>query len=60
MTLTDRLPPVVQADLQRQAEAWFVDVLAEPIRLDRLALFHEAEPGAAFRRLGDFVLEGKG
>lgn len=60
MTLTDRLPAVMQTDLQRQAEAWFVDVLAEPIRLDRLALFHEAEPGAAFRRLDDFVLEGKG
>jgi hypothetical protein len=26
--------------------------------LDRLVLFHEAEPGRAFRRLDDYRLEG--
>lgn len=58
MTLTDRLPPELQRPLQGRAAAWFKDILHEPVMLDRLVLFHEAEPGAAFRRLDDFVLEG--
>lgn len=58
MTLTDRLPQERQAPLQAEAAAWFKEILREPVVLDRLVLFHEAEPGAAFRRLDDFVLEG--
>ena len=58
MTLTDRLAAEEQPKLQAQAAAWFADELATPMMLDRLVLFHEAEPGAAFRRLDDFVLEG--
>ena len=59
MTLTDRLEPEPQAAMQARAAAWFADTLSAPIRLDRLALFHEAEPGAAFRRLDDYVLTGQ-
>jgi hypothetical protein len=58
MTLTDRLPADQQQPLQEKAAAWFGDILRAPVVLDRLVLFHEAEPGAAFRRLDDFVLEG--
>ena len=58
MTLTDRLPAEQQKPLQAEAANWFRDILGEPVMLDRLVLFHEAEPGAAFRRLDDFVLEG--
>lgn len=58
MTLTDRLPAEQQAPLRAEAADWFKETLREPVRLDRLVLFHEAEPGAAFRRLDDFVLEG--
>jgi len=58
MTLTDRLPSAQQKPLQAEASKWFKSILREPVVLDRLVLFHEAEPGAAFRRLDDFVLEG--
>lgn len=58
MTLTDRLPAEQQKTLQAEAAGWFREILREPVMLDRLVLFHEAEPGAAFRRLDDFVLEG--
>ena len=58
MTLTDRLPAGRQGPMRDRAEQWFKAELREPVLLDRLVLFHEAEPGAAFRRLDDFVLEG--
>ena len=58
MTLTDRLPPERQEELVGKARGWFADALAEPIRLDRLVLFREPEPGAAFVRLDDYVLKG--
>lgn len=58
MTLTDRLPAAQQRLLQGRAGDWFKDILRAPLVLDRVVLFHEAEPGAAFRRLDDFVLEG--
>ena len=32
--------------------------VTQPAVLDRLVLFHEAEPGCAFRRLDDYRLEG--
>lgn len=57
MTLTDRLPAERRDDLAAAARDWFAAELALPIRLDRLVLFHEPEPGAAFRRLDDYVLE---
>ena len=58
MTLTDRLPADLQAPMVERATSWFAQAPAAPIRLDRLVLFHEAEPGAAFRRLDDFPLTG--
>ncbi|HHY48861.1 MAG TPA: DUF1045 domain-containing protein, partial [Alphaproteobacteria bacterium] len=33
---------------------FFMPVLARPAVLDRLALFHEPEPGAPFVRLTDY------
>ncbi|MBI4920834.1 MAG: DUF1045 domain-containing protein [Devosia nanyangense] len=57
MTLTDRLPPERRDELVSAARDWFAAELALPIRLDRLVLFHEPEPGAAFCRLDDYVLE---
>jgi hypothetical protein len=56
MTLTDRLPPTLQPDLLRAAQAWFADALRDPLVLDRIALFHEPAPGAPFARLADFTL----
>ena len=58
MTLTDRLEAAQLAAMRERATAWFADALAQPIVLDRLVLFHEAEAGAAFRRLDDHVLTG--
>jgi len=58
MTLTDWLADEQCALLQMRAAAWFAEVLSAPVMLDRLVLFHEAEPGAAFRRLDDFLLKG--
>jgi hypothetical protein len=51
MTLTDRLPEDLRGGMQERAAAWFAEVLAEPVRLDRLVLFTEPAPGAAFERL---------
>ncbi len=59
MTLTDRLPEARREDLLAVATDWFAAALAEPVRLDRLVVFDEPEPGAAFRRLDpDFMLMG--
>ena len=58
MTLTDWLADEQCALLQMRAAAWFAEVLSAPVMLDRLVLFHEAEPGAAFRRLDDYLLKG--
>lgn len=58
MTLTDRLPAAEVAPTQARAAAWFATALTAPAVLDRLVLFHEAEPGRAFRRLDDYRLEG--
>ena len=60
MTLTDRLPDDRRAPLLAEASGWFADCLAEPVLLDRLALFHEPAPGAPFARLGDYLLRGTG
>jgi hypothetical protein len=58
MTLTDRLEAGTLGAMRARAAAWFAEALGAPIVLDRLVLFHEAEPGAAFRRLDDHVLTG--
>lgn len=58
MTLTDRLATEQREPMRKRAADWFAEALAEPVVLDRLVLFYEAEPGAAFRRLDDFVLKG--
>ena len=58
MTLTDRPEPAALAAMRERAVAWFGATLSEPIVLDRLVLFHEAEAGAPFRRLDDHILTG--
>lgn len=58
MTLTDRLDENDAADIGAAAATWFGPVLDEPLLLDRLTLFHEAESGKPFRRLDDFKLGG--
>ena len=59
MTLTDRLPVERRDEMQRRAGEWFAYVLATPIMLDRLVVFHEAAPGEPFTRLdGDYLLKG--
>jgi hypothetical protein len=57
MTLTDRLAEERQQEIVAAARDWFAPELTAPIRLDRLVLFHEPEPGVAFRRLDDYPLE---
>ena len=59
MTLTDRLPAESQETVLARAAGWFADLLAEPVQLDRLVVFVEPEPGAAFeRREPDYRLRG--
>ena len=59
MTLTDRLAEELREPMRERAAAWFAEVLAERVRLDRLVVFAEPEPGAAFERLDpDYVLRG--
>jgi hypothetical protein len=56
MTLTDRLPRAAAEQVVAAAQGWFGPPLASPVALDRLALFHEPEPGALFQRIGDYPL----
>ena len=59
MTLTDRLPEKLREPMRERAAAWFADALAEPVQLDRLVVFVEPDPGAAFERLApDYLLRG--
>ncbi|RYE08598.1 MAG: DUF1045 domain-containing protein [Hyphomicrobiales bacterium] len=59
MTLSDRLPAERREDLLAAATDWFAPALSETVLLDRLVIFDEPEPGAAFRRLDpDFLLLG--
>lgn len=59
MTLTDRLAEELRGPMRERAAAWFAEALAQPVRLDRLVVFAEPEPGAAFERLEpDYVLRG--
>lgn len=48
MTLTDRLSQEEAERVTPLAQAHFDPILATPVRIDRLALFVEAEPGADF------------
>ena len=58
MTVSDQLYGA-EHDLVRQAaQNWFAPMIGKELLLDRLTLFHEAEPGAAFRRVADFPLSG--
>ncbi|NGP17065.1 DUF1045 domain-containing protein [Devosia aurantiaca] len=56
MTLTDRLAEEDREELQSAAQTWFGPVLEEPVTLDRLVLYSEAESGTLFVRHGDFRL----
>lgn len=58
MTLTDRLAEGDAAEILAAATTWFAPVLEQEIVLDRLALFHEPDAGAPFRRMTDFMLGG--
>lgn len=56
MTLTDRLAAADREPVMAAAEEWFAPVVGRDVLLDRLSLFHEAEPGGPFMRLVDFPL----
>lgn len=59
MTLADQMPEAQLAKVMAVAKDWFAPVLGQSLVLDRLSLFHEAEPGAPFTRLADFPLAAK-
>lgn len=56
MTLTDRLEAADRDPVMHAAADWFSPLLGQELLLDRLALFCEAEPGAPFMRMADFLL----
>jgi putative phosphonate metabolism protein len=58
MTLTDRLPETDREPFRRAADAFLAPLLDEPVLLDRLVVFHQAEEGARFARLRDYPLAG--
>lgn len=58
ITLTDRLPPAMAMKVLADGRAFFADVLAMPLMIDRLVLFHEPHSGADFTRGAEFRLEG--
>jgi hypothetical protein len=58
MTLTDRLPPAQSAKLLAEARIFFAEVLATPLVIDRLVLFHERQAGGQFMRGAEFALAG--
>jgi putative phosphonate metabolism protein len=58
MTVSDQLEPADQVEVAAAATAWFEPFIGAALLLDRLVLFHEAEPGAPFRRLRDYPLTG--
>lgn len=47
-TLTDRIPPGQQPEVERMLRTWFDEVLGQDVPLDAIALFVETEPGAPF------------
>ena len=58
MTVSDQLYGAEHDLVRRAGQNWFAPVIGEELLLDRLTLFHEAESGAAFRRVADFPLSG--
>lgn len=58
MTLTDRLAEAERPFWFEAAATHFGPLANADTLLDRLVLFHEAEPGAPFTRLGDYPLTG--
>jgi putative phosphonate metabolism protein len=48
MTLTGHVEPSDRPRVEAVLEAQFADVLAEPLEIDRIAVFIEREPGAPF------------
>jgi putative phosphonate metabolism protein len=59
MTLTDRMAAEQREPVVDAARGWFAPILPDNVLLDRLSLFHEAEPGAPFTRIADFPLSTK-
>ncbi|WP_417770607.1 DUF1045 domain-containing protein, partial [Stappia sp.] len=58
MTLTERLRAEDAARVLPVLEAHFGDVLAEPVAMDRLALYVETAPGVPFTCLHEVALAG--
>jgi hypothetical protein len=58
MTLTHRLDAAGQARVRPAAEAHFAAALALPRRVDAIALFTEAAPGAPFSLAARLPLRG--
>jgi putative phosphonate metabolism protein len=48
MTLTDRIPEAQRVEVERTLNGWFGALLGATLRIDALAVFTEAEPGAPF------------
>jgi hypothetical protein len=48
LTLTERIPPDRQPEVERVLTDWFAGSLGAAVPVDALALFTEAEPGAPF------------
>jgi putative phosphonate metabolism protein len=48
MTLTDRIPDLRRAEVERTLDDWFAPLLGATLRIDALAVFTEAAPGAPF------------
>jgi putative phosphonate metabolism protein len=48
MTLTDRIPEARRTEVERTLDGWFGPLLGAPLRIDALAVFTEAAPGAPF------------
>lgn len=60
MTLTDRLGPEDQARFEAALMEHLGELATSEAVLDRLALYHEAKPGAPFSRGAEFKLQGTG
>lgn len=48
LTLTDRIPPQRQPDVERALSGWFAGSLGVTVPVEAIALFTEATPGAPF------------
>lgn len=58
LTLTDRLDPETSEKVMPVLTNATADLTGTPVRVDSLALFHESGPGADFRLIARFPLEG--